>query len=303
MLNTVVNATGVAASDLNQQVDITGSGEIGHLGTAMATMINKRREDDEEGQGSVDVLENTAARVSAALEEISAAMEEIFSQAKTTAANAVEVDQLSNETSDSARTGNAQMQELVGATQELSHSAREIARTIKVIDEIAFQTNLLALNAAVEAARAGEAGAGFAVVAEEVRNLAQRSAEAARETARIIEGPLKRIDGVAAIADETARSLEKIVGRVQAMSDLMSQISLASREQVDGITQVNQGLSQIDGAAQEVAGQANQLNDLLRRRSGQDTTIPVAPSRNTGGRQALPPPADQSAPKADDQSF
>ncbi len=284
ILKAVRIAEGIAAGDLNQQVDIAGKGEIGKLGVSMQTMIANLREDRQEIQESVAVLEDTAAKVSASLEEITAAVEEIYSQAKLTANSASKADELSTETSNSARAGNARMQELVTSMRKLSESADEISRTIKVIDDIAFQTNLLALNAAVEAARAGEAGSGFAVVAEEVRNLAQRSAEAARQTAALIEGPLRQIEGVAAVADDTARALDKIVDRVQAMSDLMKEISIASTEQAEGITQVTQGLSQIDVAAQGVAGQASQLADLLDRRAGN------LQSPGSGQQTALPAP-------------
>lgn len=289
VLRAVTVARGIAAGDLDQEVEIAGSGEIGQLGSSMRTMIDNLRENRTNIETSVDVLDDTASKVASALEEISAAMEEIFSQAKTTAANAGEVDSLSSETSQAAQDGNRQMAELVTMMKDLSMSAKQIAKTIKVIDDIAFQTNLLALNAAVEAARAGEAGAGFAVVADEVRSLAGRCTKAAKETSDLIEGPLKRIGGAATTANQTAESLDRIVKRVQTMSELMGQISVASKEQVDGITQVNTGLTQIDTAAQRLSGQAYQLHDTLRKMKGENEANEMTQSHLA----ALPAPDEE----------
>jgi len=295
----VAVAKGIAEGNLDQEVNISAGGEIGQLGSSMTTMINNLKEDRADIASSAGVLDDAASQVSSALEEISAAMEEIYSQAKTTADNASEVNNISKDTSTAASSSNSQMQELVTSMNELTTSAKEIAKTIKVIDDIAFQTNLLALNAAVEAARAGEAGAGFAVVAEEVRNLAERSAQAAKETANLIEGPLKGIDAAALIANNTAESLGAIVGKIQTMSELMGQISIASDEQVEGITQVNSGLTQIDNGAQGVSAQSNQLNQMLQRRSGKTITTesdwqPAATnSYKNAAQEALPAPAKE----------
>ncbi|MEW6428782.1 MAG: methyl-accepting chemotaxis protein [Thermodesulfobacteriota bacterium] len=297
VLKAVAIAKGIAEGDLEQQVDIGGSGEIGQLGRSMAIMIDNLRENRLQIETSVTILDETSSKVSSALEEISAAMEQIFSQAKTTADHSSEVDQHSKGACSDAMTGTTQMQGLVSSMNELSTSSKEIAKTIKVIDDIAFQTNLLALNAAVEAARAGEAGAGFAVVAEEVRNLASRSAQAAKESAVLIEGPLKKIEKATAVARQTAESLGKIAKQVGTMSELMGQISLASKEQVEGITQVNIGLSQIDGAAQDLAAQASQLNSLMHRQEGRST---VEAGETFASRQALPPP---DTPPADEEMF
>lgn len=196
-------------------------------------------------------LSQSSTESASSLEEISASMQQMSSQIKQNTENAVTANQVSNQAKSTAETGNIKMQDMVRAMNEINESAKNISKIIKAIDEIAFQTNLLALNAAVEAARAGKHGKGFTVVAEEVRNLAQRSAKAAKETAEMIEGAIAKTEIGNKIAEDTAKVLEEIaVGAVKA-TDLMGEIAAASKEQSEGINQINQGLGQLDKVTQQ----------------------------------------------------
>ena len=169
------------------------------------------------------------------------------------------------------------------AINEINGSSKQIAKIIKVIDEIAFQTNLLALNAAVEAARAGEHGKGFAVVAEEVRNLAQRSASAAKDTAQLIEDSGKKVDAGVDLTKKVEASLKEIVKNVKKVTNLVNEIANASQEQSEGVGQVGQAISQMDqitqqnaanaeetaSASEELSAQANSLLSLVDKIAGE----------------------------------
>ena len=224
-------------------------------------------------------LSQGATQQASSLEEISSSMSQLGGQTKTNAENANQANQLTVISERAAEKGNNQMQEMIAAMAEINQSSKNISKINKVIDEIAFQTNLLALNAAVEAARAGKHGKGFAVVAEEVRSLAARSAQAAKETAFLIEGSAAKTSRGSEIANQTAASLKEIVESIHKVSGLVMEIASASNEQAQGIAQVNQGLGQIDlvaqqttanaeesaAAAEELSAQANQLQAMLSR--------------------------------------
>ena len=173
----------------------------------------------------------------------------------------------------SAEKGEQQMGNMVKAMNDINESAAHISKIIKAIDEIAFQTNLLALNAAVEAARAGIHGKGFTVVAGEVRNLAQRSAAAARETAEMIEGSIKKTEAGAKIAEETSRALEEIVAGSTKVTDLIGEIASASKEQAQGIGQINTGLSQVDQVTQQVTASAEESAAASQELSSQSQQL------------------------------
>ncbi|PTX92745.1 hypothetical protein DB354_13210 [Opitutus sp. ER46] len=194
----------------------------------------------------------------ASIEETSASLEEISSMTKRNTDNAQRAKELAGAARQAADVGVTDMQAMKTAMNDIKTSSDDVAKIIKTIDEIAFQTNILALNAAVEAARAGEAGAGFAVVAEEVRNLAQRSAQAAKETAGKIEGAISKTAQGVAISHKVATSLEEIATRSRQVDELVVEIATASVEQNQGIGQVTQAVSQMDQVTQKNAANAEE---------------------------------------------
>jgi methyl-accepting chemotaxis protein len=203
----------------------------------------------------------------ASIEETGSSLEEMASMTKRNAENAQKANDLAKQARNAADKGAADMQEMGSAMQAIKISSDDIAKIIKTIDEIAFQTNILALNAAVEAARAGEAGMGFAVVAEEVRNLAQRSAQAAKETAGKIEGAISKTGQGVAISTKVAATLIEIVAKVRQVDELVAEVAGASHEQTQGITQINTAVGQMDkvtqsnaASAEESAAAAEELN-------------------------------------------
>lgn len=216
-------------------------------------------------------LAEGASNQASALEETSSSLETMASVVKQNTANIDKVNSLAQAACAAADTGSQDMEKMTNAMKDIRSSSDEIGKIIKTIDEIAFQTNILALNAAVEAARAGEAGMGFAVVAEEVRNLAQRSAQAARETANKIETAVsKSVQGVQ-ISEKVDVSLREIVTKAREVSKLASEVATASKEQSEGIQQVNTAVSQVDkvtqtnaAGAEETASASNELNSQTR---------------------------------------
>ncbi len=217
--------------------------------------------------GSSQLLAEGASEQAASLEETSATLEEIASMTKRNAGHADEAKRLAASTRAAVDAGTSEMAAMTAAMGAIRDSGDNIARIIKTIDEIAFQTNILALNAAVEAARAGEAGLGFAVVADEVRSLAQRSAQAARETAEKIEDSIGKSSRGAEISEQVARRLQEIAGQVRQVDELVAEIATASTEQRTGIEQVNTAVSRMDrvtqsnaAGAEESASAATELN-------------------------------------------
>lgn len=207
---------------------------------------------DEIAKGNTDLSQRTEEQASS-LEETASSMEEMTSTVKQNADNAREANQLASAARDQAEKGGDVVQNAVVAMSEINNSSKKIADIIGVIDEIAFQTNLLALNAAVEAARAGEQGRGFAVVAGEVRNLAQRSAGAAKEIKGLISDSVDKVDEGSRLVDESGKTLDEIVTAVKKVSDIISEIAAASTEQSAGIEEVNKAISQMDEMTQQNA--------------------------------------------------
>ncbi len=218
-----------------------------------------------------------ASEQAASIEESSSSMEEMASMTKQNAENAGNADGLMKDTNQVIDSANTSMQQLTQSMDEISKASEETSKIIKTIDEIAFQTNLLALNAAVEAARAGEAGAGFAVVADEVRNLAMRAADAAKNTAQLIEGTVKKVNDGSSLVANTSEAFGQVAESAQKVGTLVSEITQASREQSNGIDQVNIAISEMDkvvqqnaanaeesaSASEEMNAQAEQLKDYV----------------------------------------
>uniref|UniRef100_A0A832A2J8 Methyl-accepting chemotaxis protein n=1 Tax=Desulfacinum infernum TaxID=35837 RepID=A0A832A2J8_9BACT len=223
-------------------------------------------------------LAEGSSQQAAGIEETSSAVEEMASMTRQNADNAAQADGLMKQAAKAAEQAKASMAELLRSMEDINRSSQETQKIIKTIDEIAFQTNLLALNAAVEAARAGEAGAGFAVVADEVRSLAMRAAEAAKNTAQLIEGTVGRVKQGAEQTEATNQAFSMVHENVLKVAELVNEIAAASHEQSEGIGQVNTAISQMDkvvqqtaanaeesaSAAEELNGQAAQLQNLVQ---------------------------------------
>lgn len=261
-----------------------------------------------------------ASEQAASLEETSASLEELASMTKRNAEHAATAKDLAADTRATADAGTVDMRQMSTAMADLQKASASVAAIVKTIDEIAFQTNILALNAAVEAARAGEAGAGFAVVAEEVRSLAQRSASAAKETANTI-GEAVRMSGVGAtLSGKVATAFSGIVEKTRRLDELVGEIATASHEQNEGIVQINVAVSQMDkvtqsnaSGAEESAAAAEELNaqavtlqacvsDLLRIVNGQNSApeAAVKPPGRDVKKPVMRPLAKPNATAADD---
>lgn len=259
--------TALASGDLTKQMTGAYQGEFEQMKTSLNTAITQLTQtvslvreaveavtagSEEISKGSDDLAKRTSEQASA-LEETSASMEEMTSTVKQNADNSKQANQLAIAARDIANKGGTVTTRAVDAMGEINKSSKKIADIITVIDEIAFQTNLLALNAAVEAARAGEHGRGFAVVAAEVRNLAQRSATAAKEIKGLINESIQRVTDGTELVNQSGKTLEEIVGSVKRVTDIIAEISAASQEQANGIDQVNKAIMQMDEGTQQNA--------------------------------------------------
>lgn len=207
---------------------------------------------------SAGQLSQGSAEQAAAIEETSSTLQESGSMLTQNSTNTKQAADLSEKAKESANKGSAEMKQMMESIQEIKKSSDQIAKIIKVIDDIAFQTNILALNAAIEAARAGEAGMGFAVVAEEVRNLAGRSAQAAKDTTAIIEANIQLSGNGVAVAEKVQDALTEITLQSKKVSELMGEIAAASQEQVQGIEQVNISMTQVESVTQQNAANAEE---------------------------------------------
>ncbi len=246
-------------------------------------------------EGNIDLSARTDEQASS-LEETSASMEEMTATVRQNADSVKQADQLVGQTRQYAETGTKVISEAVRAMEDISTSSCKIADIIGVIDDIAFQTNLLALNAAVEAARAGEQGRGFAVVATEVRNLAGRSAEAAKQIKQLIEDSVIKVDEGGKLVEKSGKTLGDIMESVQKVSNIVGEITTASQEQSDGIGQVNAAVSQMDvvtqqnaslvreaaSASKSMGDSAQQLNKLVGFFSTQQKTVGSLKPIDTG---------------------
>jgi methyl-accepting chemotaxis protein-1 (serine sensor receptor) len=302
----VAIATRVANGELDASIHIEHDDELGKLMQALKNMTGKLSQIVVDVRASADSVGSAAKQISAgnndlsqrtqeqasALEETASSMEEMTSTTKQSADNARQANQLAAGTRDQASQGGQVVSDAVQAMSEINTSSRKIADIIGVIDEIAFQTNLLALNAAVEAARAGEQGRGFAVVASEVRNLAQRSATAAKEIKGLISDSVEKVHTGSKLVDASGETLNEIVGSVKKVSDIVAEIAAASQEQSSGIEQVNKAIMQMDevtqqnaalveeaaAAAKSMEDQAQKMVELMSffRTSGVHTSVSSA---------------------------
>ena len=220
---------------------ITGLTEGADLATTASDGLSAASQELSEG----------SAEQASSIEETSSTLQEIATTFRQTYANIEQTRRLSELTKEVSEKGNDEMQDMISAMSEIKKSSDEIAKIIRVIDDIAFQTNILALNAAIEAARAGEAGAGFAVVAEEVRNLAGRSAQAAKDTAGMIKANIDLSANGVMVTERIKDSLKEITTHAKKVSQLMDEIAAASEEQSQGIEQVNSAIVQMESITQQ----------------------------------------------------
>ncbi|WP_426191252.1 methyl-accepting chemotaxis protein, partial [Massilia sp. DWR3-1-1] len=249
------------------------------------------------GAGSTALSERTGQQASS-LEKTASSMEQITATVKQNADHAHQASKLAVSASEVAVKGGAVVAEVVGTMASINASSKRIAEIIGVIDGIAFQTNILALNAAVEAARAGEQGRGFAVVASEVRNLAQRSAAAAREIKVLIDDSVSQVDAGTLLADKAGCTMEEVVASVARVTSIIAEIAAASAEQTTGIEQVNQAIAAMDQATQQNAALVEQAASaaaaLGREAADLDHLLDAFGTGTPLDQRAARPPAGQA---------
>ena len=320
----VIVARRVAAGDLSNKVDGTAQGEAGLLLKAMQEMNDKLVGMIVEVRAGTEAITSGAGEISmgsqdlsarteqqaASLEETASSMEELTATVKQNADHAHQASKLAVSASEVAVKGGEVVSEVVGTMASINDSSKRIAEIIGVIDGIAFQTNILALNAAVEAARAGEQGRGFAVVASEVRNLAQRSAAAAKEIKALIDDSVEKVNAGTLLADKAGNTMNEVVTSVKRVTGIIGEIADASAEQTTGIEQVNQAIAAMDQATQHNAAlveeaaaaaasmreQAASLNRVIGGFAlGADHARPAAQVHLIGARPAAAPAAAEPA--------
>ncbi len=264
---------------------------------------------------SSKMLSDGASQQAAAIEETSSSLEEMSSMTEHNAENAGQADGLMQQVGQFVGQANESMGKLSASMTEITKASEETQKIVKTIDEIAFQTNLLALNAAVEAARAGEAGAGFAVVAEEVRNLAKRAADSARNTATLIEGTVRKVKDGSGLMAGTREAFGKVAESASKVAGLLAEIAAASKEQSQGIAQVNSAVGDVDKVTQqnaataeesaatvvELTSQAEQMKALVEQLLGliggrENGERSAAPKKLLGRQKAAPSLKRKSAP-------
>ena len=271
-------ATAVGQGDLSHSIRMDGKDEVAQVLVALAGMqtnlsqvVGSVRQGSEAvamasaeiAQGNLDLSARTESQASA-LEQTAASMEQLNATVKQNADNARQASQLAMSASSTAVQGGEVVARVVETMKDINDSSKKIAAIISVIDSIAFQTNILALNAAVEAARAGEQGRGFAVVATEVRSLAGRSAEAAKEIKRLINASVERVAQGTAQVDQAGSTMDEVVRGIIRVTDLMSEISAASSEQSAGVSQVGEAVMQMDQVTQQNAALVEEMAAAAR---------------------------------------
>lgn len=263
---------GVASGDLTHRITLRGGdtksvlAAVKRMQSSLIDIVSEVRRDAEEvssaahqiSVGNKELAGRTESQASS-LEETAASMEEFGSTARQNADNARQASELARQASDVAAHGGEVVGKVINTMHGINDSSRRISDIIGVIDSIAFQTNILALNAAVEAARAGEQGRGFAVVANEVRSLAGRSSEAAREIKSLITDSVERVSQGAALVEDAGRTMADIVSGIKTVTDVVTEISVASQEQSDGVLQVGAAVSQMDQVTQQNADMVEEM--------------------------------------------
>ncbi len=292
LANATRAAQQIAAGDLTTSIKSNGRDELGQLAEAingisqgLAQVVGNVRigtdtiavASREIASGNADLSSRTETQASS-LEETASSMEQLTGTVKQNADNARQANQLAATASTVAVKGGQVVSQVVDTMGSIKASSRKIADIISVIDGISFQTNILALNAAVEAARAGEQGRGFAVVATEVRNLAQRSASAAKEIKALIDDSVQQVDQGSKLVDDAGQTMGEIVNSVKRVADIMSEITAASQEQSAGIEQVNQAIGQMDEMTQQNAALVEQAAAAADSMQGQATELAQAVS-------------------------
>ncbi|KAB8042603.1 HAMP domain-containing protein [Janthinobacterium aquaticum] len=272
LVRDAMEAIAVGDGDLTSRLDATGQDELAQIARAFNQFVEKiatvlvqirsistlvRSESADIAAGNADLSSRTEAQAGA-LEQTASSMDELTSTVKQNAENAQAANELALSASSVAAKGGQVVQQVVGTMADIQESSRKIVDIIGVIDGIAFQTNILALNAAVEAARAGEQGRGFAVVASEVRNLAQRSAGAAKEIKQLIGDSVAKVDAGGRLVDEAGQTMGQVVASVQQLTAIMSEITVASREQSAGIGEINTAVTHMDTMTQQNAALVEQ---------------------------------------------
>ena len=283
----------IARGDLSQPVEYSGRNCVGKLAPLLSAMQESLREAVSAIRSGTENISRGAAEISAgnndlssrteeqaaALEQTAASMEQLTATVKFNADNARQASILAETASATAQQGGQLVSEVVTTMNGISGSSKKIAEITSVINGIAFQTNILALNAAVEAARAGEQGRGFAVVASEVRNLAQRSAAAAKEIAALIEDSVERVDKGASLVSNTGTTMHNILKSVQDVDAIMKQIAAASEEQSKGISQVGVAVTEMDSVTQQNASLVEEVSSAAAALARQTESLEASVSR------------------------
>ena len=302
----------IAAGDIGTPV-ATRDGDSGSLlgamkamQTSLAQVVSSVRQGSEAvatasaqiAQGNQDLSQRTEQQ-SSALQQTAASMEELSATVKLNAANATQANELARDASSVAVQGGDVVNQVVGTMKGINDASKKIADIIGVIDGIAFQTNILALNAAVEAARAGEQGRGFAVVASEVRNLAGRSADAAKEIKSLINASVERVEQGSALVDRAGTTMAEVVTSIKRVTDIMAEISHASVEQSTGVTQVGQAVADMDRATQQNAALVEQsaaAAESLRQQARQLVAAVTVFQLGRDGGAVATTPASRATP-------